>query len=489
MSNLNRYTLFFLFVVAVNSSGFCVSNSLAEERPNIVYIMANDLGWRDLGVHGGRLKTPNIDRLSNSGARLEGFYTTPYSSSARAALMTGRYPYRFGLQMMSILPWSKYGIPDDERLLPQALNLAGYRTAMFGSWLLGHADRKFLPTQKGFDYFYGHLTQIGDHFEKINSIGQMDWFEGEKQIDTEGYATDLIAEKTSKFISQHDFSKPLFAMVSFPAPASPIQAPPELIEFVEKAIDSYNIFVGEEAKVTNLIDKTYLAMVIQLDRGIGEIIDALEEKGVRENTIIVFHSDNGGAVKRKHRSGDGDVSRTASDNGPFRSGSGSYYEGGVRVPAILSWPNKIKPIISTDRIHVTDMYPSLLEAANSPITKDLQVKTVDGKSILPMLLESKPNKRTKVILNVNEFGGAILVDNWKLIVRSSLPPQVELYNIGDDPSEETDIASRYPEIVNDLNSQLIEASWEMVPSLYLEDLKKARDFETPMFWGDNPTRP
>ena len=469
-----------LIALAVTCIG-CVSSIIhpgwanANDKPHIIYILANDLGWRDVGFHGGRTPTPNIDELSNSGARLESFYTLPHSSSTRAALLTGRYPYRFGLQTKSILSWSTYGLPKGERLLPQALNIAGYRTAMLGSWLLGHAERSQLPTQRGFDYFYGNLSPVGDHLKKINTIELTDWFEGEKQMTEFGYSTDLIGDKSTSLIENHDSSTPLFMMISFAAPGMPLQAPERLAE--------------KYLHVTDKATQTYLAMVSQVDAAIGKIIAALKKKQMREDTVVIFHSDNGGAVKRKYLSGDGDTEQTVSDNGPFRSGSGSLYEGGIRVPAIISWPGKIQPNISTERVHVTDMYATLLEVAGASLGKNDQIKPIDGIDISPVLMENQLLPQRTLILNVNEFGGAVLKNNWKLISISTLPSQTELYDIGNDPSEELNVAHQHPEIVKELSVTLQEASWEMAPSLYLEDLSNPSGYRTPMFWGENPQRP
>ena len=467
-------------VLTVTCIGFisCIAHTgwaTASERPHIIYILANDLGWRDVGFHGGRVLTPHIDALSNSGARLESFYTLPYSSSARAALLTGRYPYRFGLQTKSILAWSTYGLPKDERLLPQALNIAGYRTAMLGSWLLGHAERNQLPTQRGFDYFYGNLSPVGDQLKKINTIGLTDWFEGERQMTEFGYTTDLIGDESEALIDTHDSSTPLFMMISFPSPGMPLQAPDR--------------FSSRHSHITDKATQTYLAMISQLDEAIGKIINALDKKQMRKDTIVVFHSDNGGAVKRKYLSGDGDTDQTVSDNGPFRSGSGSLYEGGVRVPAIISWPGRIQPSISTERAHITDMYATLLHIAGVSLGKNDQVKPIDGINISPALMKNRLLPKRALVLNVNEFGGAVLKNNWKLINVSTLPSQTELYDIGNDPSEELNVAHQHPEIVKELSATLLEASWEMAPSLYLDDLSNPRNYRTPMFWGDNPQRP
>jgi arylsulfatase A-like enzyme len=448
--------------------------SFATDRPNIIYFVANDLGWKDVGFHGGRAITPNIDRLAENGARLENFYTLPYSSSARAALLTGRYPIRTGFQMLSIQPWSDYGLAPEERTLPEALAAAGYKTGLFGSWLLGHSQPEYLPNQKGFDVFYGNLVQVGNHYEKKNIIGQADWFSNEKLEFEVGFNTDLIAEKAKIFLDSHLREQPIFVLVSFPGPGAPYQSP-----------DRYQSIYS----ASNPSERAYLGAVSQMDTAIGTIIETVEKLGQLENTVVVFHSDNGGAVKRAFMTGDSDTSENIADNGPFRSGQGSLYEGGVRVPLLINWKGKISPSVSTERIHVTDIFPTLINIGKGSIRKQDQVRPIDGIDISPVLFNQKSSSRNEILLNVDEFGGAILKDNWKLIVRSTLPTSIELYNIGDDPSEENDVVEKFPEISLELKKRLQDFAWEMQKSLYLDDLSKARQYDMPILWGDNPQRP
>ncbi len=486
--SLSRVWLVFLLLSATTLV-MAQEASTRVTQPNVVYILANDLGWRDVGFHGGRVSTPHIDRLAKNGARLESFYTMHSSSATRAAILSGQYPYRLGFQMMSLLPWSRYGLPESGHYLGTRLKAGGYQTAYLGSWLLGHTREEYLPMGKGFDYFYGNLTPIGDHLKKVNITGQPDWFIGQKPAADEGYATDLVATRAAQLIEKHNSDQPLFLMVSFPAPSAPIQASNALIERAEKEILSFNIFVSEEQKITRDEDKIYLAMVGQLDDGVGKIMDALTTSGMSDNTLVIFHSDNGGAVKRKYLTGDGDVLYSASDNGPFRSGSGSYYEGGLRVPALLSWPEKIKPNISTERTHVTDMYATILDAAQLTGEDGFDSISFDGESILPIVTENKLSGKEHIILNVNEFGGAVLDGNWKYIWRSTFPPEEQLFDIGGDASEDINVISKYPEIATQLKRLLMDASEEMATSLYLIDLERPSSHETPIIWGDNPTRP
>ncbi len=193
-------------------------------RPHIIYIVADDLGWKDVGFHGSDIKTPSIDKLAQEGARLEQFYVQPMCTPTRAALMTGRYPFRYGLQTLVIPTPGKYGLPTDERLLPQALKEAGYNTAMVGKWHLGHADRKYWPRQRGFDYHYGAVLGEIDYFTH-SSTNVRDWYRNNRPVKEAGYVTQLLAKDAVARINEHDPKTPLFLYLAFTAPHAPYQAP------------------------------------------------------------------------------------------------------------------------------------------------------------------------------------------------------------------------------------------------------------------------
>ncbi len=443
--------------------------------PHIVYLLADDLGWKDVGYHGGRALTPHLDALAGAGIRLERFYTLPYSTPTRAALMTGRYPMRYGLQMLSILPWSSYGLPAGERTLPEALKGAGYRTAAFGEWRIGHADREYWPTRRGFESFYGSLNGGIDHFRKVNRLGEADWWRNERPVADEGYDTDLIAREAAALVSRHDPERPLFMYVAFPSPAAPLQAP-------QRYLDRYPGVLPEERRA-------YYAMVSALDDAVGTIVSALEARGMRDNTLIVFHSDNGGAVRNKFETGDGDVPVRVADNGPFHNGRGSFHEGGIRVVALASWPARIRPGVTSEHIHVVDIYATLLTLAGAPMDRDTQVKPIDGLDMWPVIADGRKSPREEMLINVEEFRGAVVVGNWKLIVYSPLPARYELYNLLDDPAEEDNRADREPQRLQQMLQRLNNYAWDMAPSLYLRDLAGARSHEMPIFWGENPLRP
>jgi arylsulfatase A-like enzyme len=449
-----------------------VACTAAAQPPHIVYLLADDLGWRDVGYHGGAARTPNLDRLAQEGMRLERFYTTPWSTPTRAALMTGRYPMRYGLQTQSILPWSRFGLPRDEMLLPQILRDAGYRTAILGKWQLGHHSRDLWPTRRGFDYFYGSFSGEVDYFRKTDTGGEPDWRRNEQSVREAGYATTLIGREGARLIGAHDPSRPLFLYVSFSAPQVPLQAPPEYLERYRDIPDENR--------------RTYLAMVSALDDAIGDMVSALDRKGMRGNTLIVFHSDNGGALPNKFLTGDGDVKKPAADNGPYADGKGGLREGAVRVAALASWPQQIPPGITTERIHVTDMLPTLAALAGARLDP---VRPLDGVDQWTTIASGKLSPRKEILLDMEDTRGALLRENWKLIVYSRLPVRYELFNVQDDPSEEDNRAEREPQRLQEMLARFNELAWEMAPSLYLEDATRPHTKPIPVFLGENPIRP
>ena len=264
--------------------------------------------WR-----GSDIKTPHLDRLSFGGARLEQFYVQPVCSPTRAALLTGRYPIRHGLQVGVVRPWAQYGLPLEERTLPQALKEAGYTTGLFGKWHLGHFAPEYLPTRRGFDRQYGNYNGAIHYFEHTRD-GGFDWHRDDKVCRDEGYSTFLVADEAAKFIREHDGAKPFFAYVPFNAVHAPLQVP-------QKYKEPYASMPENR--------RTYAAMTTAMDEAIGRIMAAVEARGWRTNTLIMFSSDNGGPNP-------GRLTR----NGPFRAGKGTIYEGGVKACAFANWPRR-----------------------------------------------------------------------------------------------------------------------------------------------------
>jgi arylsulfatase A-like enzyme len=424
----------------------------AAPGPNILYIVADDLGWKDVGFHGSDIETPNIDRLARTGARLEQFYAQPMCTPTRAALMTGRYPFRYGLQTAVILSGHTYGLPTDEWLLPQALKEVGYQTAIIGKWHLGHADRKYWPRQRGFDYQYGPLIGEIDYFTH-EQHGVLDWYRNNRPLKETGYSTTLIGNEAVKFIGRLAGEKPFFLYLAFNAPHTPYQAP-------RAYLDRYPNIAGPSRRA-------YAAMITAMDDQIGRVLDALDKRKMRDSTLVIFHSDNGG-TRNAMFAGEGDMSKITipCDNGPYRDGKGSLYEGGTRVVALANWPGHIPAGRTVDEmIHVVDVYPTLAGLAGAPAGKG---KPLDGLDVWPTISEGRPSPRTEIVYNVEPFRAGIRQGDWKLVWRTPLPSAVELYDLRQDPSETNNVAAGHPEKVAALQKRADELAATMAKPMLLQ---------------------
>ncbi len=433
------------------------------ERPHIVLMMADDLGWGDVGYNGSRIDTPNIDNLAERGVRLTQFYAQPVCSPTRGALLTGRYPMRLGLQCGVVRPWARHGLPLDERTLPQSLSQAGYRTAVVGKWHLGHFAPEYLPTQRGFHCQYGHYNGALDYFTHIRDAGH-DWHRNDKPNYDKGYSTNLIGQHAARIIAQHDKTRPLFLYVPFNAPHTPLQAPREYI-------DRY-------ADIENQRRRIYAAMVTCMDDAVGRIMAALIDHNFSANkTLVFFCSDNGGI-------------RQLGSNGKLRAGKATLYEGGVRVPAVAVWKDKLKPGSVVDEpLHVVDLLPTLLRLAGAKIE---QPKPLDGKDAWATIADGRPSPHEFILHNVTPFSGAIRIGDWKLIhnghVRAnatevSTTESWELFNIREDPSEESDLSQVQPEVVQRLKKKLALLQREAAKPNIAPN-KPPDGFRSPKIWGN-----
>ena len=441
-------------------------------RPNVVLILADDLGWADVGWHGPDIKTPNLDALAASGAKLEHFYVQPVCSPTRAALMTGRYPMRHGLQVGVVRPWATHGLPTDERTLPQALRDAGYETAISGKWHLGHARPEFLPTRRGFDHQYGHFNGAIDYFSHMRD-GGLDWHRDDKANRDEGYSTALIGDEAATLVERHDKARPLFLYVPFNAVHAPHQVPPRYKE-----------------PYANLPEprRTYAGMVAAMDEAVGRIVAAVDKAGMRDNTLFLFSSDNGGPAPGR-----------VTSNGPLRGQKGTLYEGGVRVPAFATWPGRIAAGSTVEApLHIVDWYPTLLRLAGAAVDQPLPI---DGRDAWPAIVGESPSPRGPILLNTAPNSGAILADGWKLIVRIPNAPAdddadeptpkkkaqakaapTELFHIADDPYEKHDLADANPAKVAELRTIYDSFARQAIPPRNVE--RAPAGFQAPKVWGE-----
>lgn len=448
MNRLNRRRLFTLWLAVFAAA--IVLPSRAAERPNVVYILADDLGRNDCGFMGGtEIKTPQLDRLAKAGAVLDAYYVQPLCSPTRAALLTGRYPMRHGLQTGVVRPWAEYGLPLDEITIAQKLKDAGYATAIIGKWHLGHYQPEFLPTRRGFDQQYGLYNGAIDYFTHDRDGGH-DWHKNDKASRDEGYSTELIGNAAAKFVAETAGKQPFFLYVPFNAVHSPHQAP--------------NRYVKPYAELPQRRRK-YAGMLAAMDEAVGKIVAAVEKAGVRDNTLFIFSSDNGGPAPGR-----------ITDNGKYRDGKNTLYEGGVRVAAFATWDGHIKSGITIrEPMHVVDWFPTLVKLCGA--SSDQETK-VDGLDIWPALTEGKPSPHDAILLNATPAGGAVRVGDWKLVVDEQ---SIELFDLKADPYEATNLADKNPDKVKELRAKLDAFAKEAVAP---KARPKPADFVSPKVWGE-----
>lgn len=408
----------------------CTSPGFAAQ-PNVVILLADDLGWADVGYHGGEIETPSIDRLASEGIRLDHFYSAPICSPTRAALMTGRDPLKLGIAYDQIHPWYNAGLATDTLTIADVFRKDGYQTALVGKWHLGHTFEHQTPNAQGFDHFWGHLHTNTDFFEHVREGGH-DLQQNGKSVQAPGeYLTHLEAREAVRFIRERERGKPFLLYVPFTAPHSPMQAP-------EATIEKY-----AELPRTNF-RRTYAAMVDEMDQAIGRILDVLDEEEIAEDTIVLFFSDNGGSTIY------------GGTNTPLRGQKGQTFEGGIRVPAVLRWPARLEAGTKMEqRMAATDVLPTLARAASVrlPTTADL-----DGENMWPAFHRGQTVPRRRPLAFVSEIPlpgvihTAIFDGRWKLVQviqerQTETRVQDFLFDIDADPNEENDLSKRHSAVL------------------------------------------
>ncbi len=444
------------------------------EKPNIVVILADDLGWGDVGYNGGDIKTPYIDHLAKEGVILNNFYTAPICSPTRAGLLTGRYPNRFGLRETVIPPWSDFGVDTTEVFLSNMLAEAGYvHRAAFGKWHLGHSKRAYLPLQRGFTHFYGHYNGAIDYFTHRRE-GELDWHRDEETCYDEGYATDLITKAAVASIKQYGGeASPFFIYVAYNAPHSPLQAEEDdLLQYgYEKDKPLYGNAEQELIGRGNTKRQTYSAMVTAMDRGIGEILSALEEAGIAEHTLVLFFSDNGAAPG------------FGGSSGALRGTKFTEWEGGVRAPAIIRWPAGFagKRVVNQVTGYI-DVVPTVRDVVglSSPLSKPL-----DGVSIWSVLTGEQATISREFYLGY----GTLIADNrWKLVKAESGNPRMDikedfLFDIQQDPYEKKDLKTQHPAIYRQMLKQVNQVYETIQSQVSVPSYDTGREnFEAPKAW-------
>lgn len=416
-----------------------IKQIVTEKKPNIVVILADDLGYGDVGYHGSDIQTPNIDKLAKEGIKLESFYVAPMCSPTRAGLLTGRYPVRFGMMRAVIPPGRNYGIDPNEDMLPEMLQRAGYKhRAAIGKWHLGNMEEKWLPNNQGFTHFVGCYEGAIDYFTHFRG-NKLDWHKNGELYNQEGYSTDLIAKESVEFINSVPKEEPYFLYVPFNAPHSPFQAK-------ESDIAKYPNRTGKK--------KTYAAMVDCMDQGIGKIMQAIEARGDLENTFILFMSDNGGVSN-------------VGDNSPMKGSKLTSYEGGIRVAAVAYWKgqNIVGGKTINDRVGYIDIFPTLKEAVG---LKESEINPLDGSSILGLLNGTGAIPKRDWYTYMDQDGErrqrlAVHSGDWKAVVEKDAPDALEnrdaveeLYDLSSSLIESENIKNSHLKIYSDLSAKLDE---------------------------------
>ncbi|MSU25459.1 MAG: sulfatase [Opitutus sp.] len=420
-------------------------------KPNLVFIMADDLGWADVAFHHGNVPTPNLNRLAADGVELTQHYVYPVCSPTRSALLSGRYATRFGVTT----PQNERAYRWDTVTLPRALKSVGYDTALMGKWHLGSLPEQG-PNHFGFDHSYGSLAggvSPWNHRYKQGEFSRT-WHRNEKFVEETGHVTDLIAAEAIRWIEARG-DAPFFLYLPFTAVHLPLKEPAEWVARVPAAVQ------GDVAR-------HYGASVMHLDDAVGRILAALEKKGRRGDTIVVFTSDNGGSTVEnndlKYPDDHCPSGKLTANNRPLRGQKGEVHEGGIRVPTLVSWPGKVKQGKLDGVAHISDWMPTFCALAGFVPEKNLKW---DGKNIWPQLTGAEPAKPRTIYTAAPDFRAQALRDgDWKLIVPNGGAKQnagtalgeIELYDLAHDPDESKNLAASLPDRVAALRAKLAEAS-------------------------------
>lgn len=406
------------------------------DKPNFVFLIADDLGWADVAFHGGNAATPHLDRLAQEGLELSQHYVAPVCSPTRTGLLTGRCWSRFGVTS----PQNSRALPWDTVTLPRALKSVGYDTCITGKWHLGSLP-EWGPNHFGFDHSYGSLAggvSPWNHRYKQGPFTHT-WHRNEKLLEEPGHVTDLIRDEAIRWIETRG-ERPFFLYVPFTAVHLPIKEPDEWLRRVPESIQ------GDVAR-------HYAACVMHLDDAVGRILAALNKAGKRRSTLVVFTSDNGGSTVEnndlKYPDDNCPNGKLTGSNKPWRGQKGDLYEGGTRVPTIVQWPGRIKPGKVDSPVQIIDWMPTFCSLAGYRSSQDLKW---DGANIAPLLFEqTELPERPLYAVAPGWRASSLRLGDWKLLVRGKGDARkVELFNLAQDPGETKNQAEQQPDRVKQL---------------------------------------
>lgn len=435
---LRRLAAFLLAPFTLPAATPSPAAAASPAPPNIVLIMADDLGLADIGSYGGtRTPTPHLDALAAGGLRFTDYHANgPVCSPTRAALLTGRYQQRAGIdEVVNADPArghrEAHGLQPREVTFAKQLRAAGYRTGLMGKWHLGYAPA-FNPRHHGFDEFRGYVSGNVDFHSHVDGAGFADWWHDLELVDEPGYTTHLITRHALRFIEANR-DRPFCLYVAHEAPHSPYQGPGDA------PIRRAGAKLAKESPTPEHIARAYREMVQEMDRGVGEIVALLARLKLDRSTLVIFCSDNGAT-----RDG---------NNGPLRGYKGSLWEGGHRVPAIFHWPGTIRPGVTAATALSMDLMPTFLELARAPLPPGHQL---DGVSLAPLLLKGQTPPARPLFWAYNNHA-AVRDGPWKLLIERGGAPQ--LFHLDRDLAEAADLAAQEPAKVRELQAAL--AAWKI----------------------------
>lgn len=424
-----------------------------SKKPNIIIILADDLGYADVGFNGCKdIPTPNIDRIAANGVKFtNGYVCFSVCGPSRAGLLTGRYPQRFGYERNpQYRPHDpNMGLPKEEKTLAEALKQVGYTSGIIGKWHQG-ADISNHPLNRGFDEFFGHLggghryfpedLTIKDSYAVDNDEGMSykTWImRNHEPIQTKKYLTDEFSDEAVRFVEKNQ-KEPFFLYLAYNAPHSPLQATPEYLDRFPNIEDKKR--------------KTYAAMVSAVDDGVGKLLDKLESLQLDKNTLVYFLSDNGGPEKDN-----------GSDNGVLREGKSSIYEGGYRVPFAMQWKGTVKPGVYDNPISALDIFATITALSKSPIKKD---RPLDGVNMIPFITGKNKSLPHEMIYlrKFDEKGFSVRHKDLKLVLKKDGIPQ--LFDLKKDMGEQNDIAKQFPDEVKKIDKIRLEWNSQLIDPIF-----------------------
>ncbi|XP_076039495.1 arylsulfatase B-like [Oratosquilla oratoria] len=428
--------------------------------PNIVFLLADDLGWNDVSWHNSDVISPHLQQLQDTGIKLDQHYVQPTCTPTRAALLTGHYPYKMGRQGLCLKPKQPTGLTLDKTLLPEKLKELGYSTHLVGKWHLGFCDWAYTPTRRGFDTFYGFYLGSGDHYEHTRTDGYD--FRDQENVDFSAsgiYSTTLFTKRSVEILrNASQVDRPFFLLVAFQNVHGPKQVP-------DHYADLYPATLPEETR-------TLFGMATAMDEAVGNIVRTLKETGLYENTLIVFSSDNGAPLDNK------------GSNYPLRGNKGSVWEGGTRSVSFIHSPllGPNVPRVHGGLFHVTDWYNTLLEAASSVREGDQESRQLpnnDGVSQWKTLTENAPTTRHWIVYNLDRENGSLIggirYRQYKYVFgpqEFGMDNKPWIFDIEKDPEEEHNLVEEFPDLAASFHAKLETLATEMVSS---DDLLEVSD--------------